>query len=481
MVDRREFRFEFPCPQCQARLRLRDRSLIGTRWNCPECQIPLEIRDAGQGDLVANVAADTSTTPTRPNRPSIQPQAAAALVAIMLITGLAVFVLWTPEPAEIPVVAPPAVIPPASPLVPQVPPDASPLVTDPVESRMMAIGKWLNGHHDQTGAFPSAVSTGETPINERLSWLAQYRAETEASEAVHPNHSHGWRDPANEPFVRRRATSLLNPRVTAVASDDGYPASHFVGVAGVGAGAAELPKTHPRAGVFGIDRRTTRDDILDGTTNTLMVIGVEAQTPAWASGRDSIRGLTAEPYFGGPDHFGTGQSEGMQVVMADGSVRFLSKETDPKVMRRMAAMADGLPLDPNVLGEPADQVTLPAPPHVAQVASPPANPANDLPIPVEVTPESVGYDVERGLSVAVSKFELKTPIPLRTLLRQVVEMSALPIDTSLVKDDPRLDQLISLDLKETTLRGILLAALEQVQLEFTGDSQGIHIRPSSTP
>ena len=478
MVDRREFRFEFPCPQCQARLRLQNRSLIGTRWNCPECQTPLEIRDAGQGDLVARVATESSKQATRPRGRAITPQAAAALVAITLITGLAVFVLWTPEPTLIPIVAPLAVNPPTPLVATPVPPEISPTAIDPVESQLRALGRWLNGHHDQTGAFPSAVSPGELPIDERLSWLAQYRAETEPQETVHSNDSQGWRAPANEPFVRRRAPSLLNARVPAVASDDGYPASHYVGMAGVGVDAAELPKTHPRSGVFGIDRRTTREDIRDGTTNTLLVMGVEAHPPAWASGTTSVRGLTAEPYFGGPDHFGTGQAEGMQVLMADGSVKFLSKETDPQVMRRMAAMADGLPLDPLVPGEPAEP---PTPPLVNNADPPPLSPLPDAPVVVEVTPEPVGYDVERGLAVAVSKYEIKTPVPLRTVLREIVEMSALPIDTSIMQDDPRLDQLISLDLKETTLRGILSAALEQAQLEYTGDSQGIHIRPRATP
>jgi len=485
VVDRREFRFEFPCPQCQARLRLKDRSLIGTRWNCPECQAPIEIRDAGDGDLIANLAFPSSQQTASLRGRGVTPQAAAALVAITLITGLAVFVLWTPEPVASLPVSPPVENRPDPSITKPNPAEAVSPITDPVESQLTSLGSWLNGHREKTGAFPSAVAGGALPVQERLGWLAQYREEAEPRVSVHPNHARGWRDPANEPFVRRRANTLLNPRVTAVASDEGFPATHFVGVAGVGADAVELPKAHPRAGVFGVDRRTTRDDIKDGTSNTLLVMGVEAHPPAWASGIESVRGLTAEPYWRGPDHFGTGQADGMQVLMADGSVRFLSQDMDPKLMRRMAAMADGLPLDVNVPGEPADPLTPPATPNVARINPAPVNPVNDPkanePLFAELTPESVGYDVERGLSVAVSKFELKTPIPLRTLLRQIVEMSAMPIDTSLVQNDPRLDQLISLDLKETTLREILIAALQQTHLEFTGDAKGIHLRSGDTP
>ncbi len=474
MVDQREFRFEFPCPKCQSRLRLKDRSLIGTRWRCPDCESDLEIKDAGEGRVEATLAVDANQRSTTSNRRSISPQTAAALVAATLIAGIAVFVLWAPDTAPEPTVAAPAEPASEPPVVPQPPADpiAPPAVpVDPVESQLKALGGWLANHHDKTGAFPPGVMAGDLPVNELLGWLAQYREETEPTETVHAQHRHGWRAPANEPFVRRRAPSLLNPNVSAVASDDGFPATHFVGVAGVGADAARLAKSHPRAGVFGFDRRTTLEDIKDGTANTLMVIGVETHPPAWADGAKTVRGLTAEPYFGGPDHLGTGRADGMHVLMADGSVRFLSKDTDPRLMRRMAAMADGLPLDASVPGEPADP---PTPPEAA-------TPASDPPITVEVTPDSKGYDVDRGLSIAVARFELKTPVPLRTLLRQIVEMSALPIDLSQVHDDPRLDHPVTLDLKDTTLRAILSAALAQAQLEFTGDAQGIHLQPVKSP
>ncbi len=480
MVDRREFRFEFPCPGCQARLRLQDRSLIGTRWNCPECQAPLEIKDAGHGGLVASLAPAQSSTRLIPPAQTIAPRTAAALVAAILIAGVGLFVLWPPASSREPVtVQPPAIDPvPVDPQSPQIKPTAVPL--DPVEAQLTSLGRWLNGQHEQHGAFPAAVVGGDLPLEERLGWQALYREDTEPGQRVPADRTRGWKDPANEPFVRRRATELLNPRVPAVASDDGYPASHYVGVAGVGVDAAKLPKTHPRAGVFGYDRRTTREDIRDGTSNTLLVVGVQEHPPAWASGTGSVRGLTAEPYLNGPDHLGTGQADGMLVLLADGSVKFLSKETDPKLMRRMAAMADGLPLDASVPGEPSDPVTPPLPPNMAEGGPKVLSPA-DMPITVELVPERVGYDTERGLAVSVTRFEIKTPIPLRLVLRQIVELSALPIDAGELAHDPRLDQLIALDLQQTTIRGILDAALKQAQLGFAEDAQGIHLKVASLP
>ena len=105
----------------------------------------------------------------------------------------------------------------------------------------------------------------------------------------------------------------------------------------------------------------------------------------------------------------------------------------------------------------------------------------EQPITVELVPERVGFDVERGLAVSVTRFEIKTPIPLRLVLRQIVEMSALPIDTSIVQNDPRLDQPVTIELQQTTIRGILEATLHQVQWEFTEDAQGIHLKPPAPP
>lgn len=463
MVDPREFRFEFPCPSCQGKLRLRDRALIGTRWNCPECQTSLEIRDAGQGGLTATLA-HANAQPVRPPTSGIHVRTAVALVAVTLITGVAIFVLRAPEAAP-PSHAHPALAPPtvAAAAATPVPLPAVPASTPSAESQLTAIGQWLGRQHDLHGAFPVGVEPGTLPVAERFGWLSRYVEETDPTTRIAPDRTRSWNDPANDQFVRRRASGLINPGVTAVASESGYPAGHYVGVAGVGADAPTLDKTHPRSGIFGIDRRTTREDIRDGISNTLMVLGVDSSPESWASGSGSIRGLGSEPYLHGPDHFGTGQADGMHVLLADGSVKFISAQTDPKLMRRMAAMADGLPLDATVPGEPME----PAPVAVDPV---------DLPITVEVTPERKGYDFQRNLSVPLSKFQTPQPVVLRNLLRQLAEMSALPIDLGEVNNDAVLDQTVSLDLKQTTIRGVLDEALKQAKLTFIANEKGIQLR-----
>ncbi len=319
MVDPREFRFEFPCPQCQGRLRLRDRSLIGTRWSCPECKAPLEIRDAGQGGLVATLAMVESTK-LQPPAAGIGVRTATALVAIVLITGVAVFVLQAPEPPP-PIPAQPVAVTPQPPTpdpVPEpVPPAPAPVVS--AETQLIAIGQWLGQQHVKHGAFPVGVEPGSLPSpSVSAGWLSLSRKPTTQLRPP-PDRTRSWNDPANDLFVRQRVGGLINPLVSIVASETGHPAGHYVGVAGVGADAPSLPKSNPRSGIFGVNRRTTRDDIRDGTANTLMVLGVDSSPDSWASGAGAMRGLSAEPYLHGPDHFGTGQADGMFALMADGA------------------------------------------------------------------------------------------------------------------------------------------------------------------
>ena len=83
--------------------------------------------------------------------------------------------------------------------------------------------------------------------------------------------------------------------------------------------------------------RRGQQDLVRGGANTIAVLGVQDQCGPWAQGgRATVRPLTQQPYLNGPDGFGSGQADGMVAGMADGSVRFLSKNIDPHVMEQLA-------------------------------------------------------------------------------------------------------------------------------------------------
>lgn len=359
----------------------------------------------------------------------------------------------------------------------------------------------IESYVDERGHYPQgSMGQGTKPVDERFSWLAELFVHGSQGKIAEPQWDQPWNDPLNDRFVRQPQDGYLNPFLADRAGADRYPATHFVGVAGVGHDAPGLKANHPRAGIFGTDRVTRPEDIRDGQANTMMVAGVRNHLGSWAAGgHPTIRPFTQEPYFDGPDGFGTGEADGMSVLMADGSVRFLSKDISPLVVRRMAAMADGWPLDETISGEPGESPMPKREPEKSQPMDPPAVAKAD-PLPKEVTtqkPEPLEEpslpkqpepepqtppDIPAALAVKIVKFEQVQNVPLKELLFQVEELAGVPIrlaDDAPANDDAVWNQGVSLRLKDTTVGDILNAILQKANLSYTIESD--HIRLQKKP
>jgi hypothetical protein len=132
---------------------------------------------------------------------------------------------------------------------------------------------------------------------------------------------------------------------------NGVALTHFVGISGVedarNVVAAKLPRTDPRAGVFGYDAIARPEDIKDGQSQTAMIAGAGALPNPWTfGGGATIRGAR-DPLFGGSSGLGTKglPGGGSVVVMADGSVRHVSGNVDPKVFRAMCTIGGAETVD----------------------------------------------------------------------------------------------------------------------------------------
>lgn len=104
--------------------------------------------------------------------------------------------------------------------------------------------------------------------------------------------------------------------------------------------AAMLPRSDPRAGVFGYDQVARASDVTDGAAQTIMLIGSGRVTAPWVQGGGAtIRGART-PYFDSLTGFGSASSpgSGATALMADGSVRQISKDIDPAVFRAMCTI-----------------------------------------------------------------------------------------------------------------------------------------------
>ncbi len=467
--------FEFPCPYCSTKLRLQDRALRGRTVDCPDCTRPVLIQETSAGLQGVVVNAPASAAPKPPVAATVPPaltspftphqlQRAIWGAAAVAFTAILTYLLWPDAKHQHPVPAPaPAAVTPER--VAPAPENSPPKPEVPLAAQHLElIAGQLQQYTNQHSTYPGTSTDG-------LSWLGELQRLDPAAPPYQPHRA--WDDPINDPFVRRRLNTLQNPLIPQLVGEDGYPATHFAGVAGVGDDAHKLPASHPRAGIFGTNRVTTPEDVKDGLANTLMVVGVQQQLGSWAApGTASLRPFSQEPYINGPDGMGTGQPDGMYALMADGSVRFLSTQTDPVILRRLAAMADGYSLDPNEPGDPLAMEVRPA-----VVAPPVAVPLADQPILVELAPNPPPYNVQTSLSQKLVRFQQTRPLTLKALLIQWSELAALPIDISLVPAD-RLTQEHRHDLSDVTLQQLLEQLIDPAELTAEYDDRfGVKLAP----
>ncbi len=212
------------------------------------------------------------------------------------------------------------------------------------KSNLKQLGLAMHNYHDAYGLFPTGtVDAPDLKPDQRLSWLASILPFVEQQAVFNKlDLKKPWDDPSNKAREAQIAT-YINPKMTDNATDaNGNAMAHYAGMAGVGEKAAELPKDDKQAGIFGYDRKISIRDIRDGTANTMMIVDVNAKFGPWARGGPSnIRALTKEPYINGPDGIGGNFAGGANFLMADGSVRFVSENVDPKIMRALATMNGG--------------------------------------------------------------------------------------------------------------------------------------------
>ena len=184
-----------------------------------------------------------------------------------------------------------------------------------------------------------------------------------------------WSDPVNVRAALTVVDEFLDPRVPMRRGEAGpylgLALTHFVGMGGVGYDAPTLPANHPRAGIFGYDRTTKASDIRDGAGQTILLIEVYDVYGPWVCGGGAtVRPAQRPPYIGVTGAFGSpGKPEGVYVLMADGSVRYLSKSIDPRVFEALCTIAgreavklevtseslpNGIPLTSGTLASPAN-------------------------------------------------------------------------------------------------------------------------------
>ena len=210
-------------------------------------------------------------------------------------------------------------------------------------NNLKQIGLALHNYHDVFSHFPAGTHANEDlKVEKRLSWLAEILPFIDQA-ALHDqiDFEQAWDADENQLGTQSHLQVFLNPGI-AVETSANFGMTHYVGIAGVGKDAPTLPIGADGVGIFGYNRTTRIRDILDGTSNTMAVSEVSQSHGAWAAGgKPTIRALVNKPYIGGKDGFGGDTPDGCNVLFADGSVRFISKDIDPEVFESLATMAGG--------------------------------------------------------------------------------------------------------------------------------------------
>jgi hypothetical protein len=192
------------------------------------------------------------------------------------------------------------------------------------EKRLRMVGMSAHNHFDTFLHLPANGNNYERhPVQHSwLTWAVRFSWQSGAAFTL--DTSKAWDDPANFDTFHRRIKDYEIPNRNLPRFDArGYALSHI-------AGNDQLLR----------GEEPSLADITDGTSNTVLAGTAAGSYQPWGRPghlRDLTKGINrSADGFGSP--WTTG---GATVVMADGSVRTLSNDTSPQVLRALATPAGG--------------------------------------------------------------------------------------------------------------------------------------------
>jgi len=232
--------------------------------------------------------------------------------------------------------------------------------------RLKAIGQGLASYRQAHGdLFPfGTVVNEELPPERRLSWyVGAWPFVGDGQEQLLVDPLKPWDDPVNltpktkhlggpdgREFVASEVETVpgwICPASNVRTTPEGLGIASYLGIAGIGREAAELPLGDRMAGIWGYDRQTPTHRITDGLEPTLLLAETARDVGPWtAGGPGTVRGveLNRPPMLGKGGQLGGLHPDGANVLFADGNIAFLSAAIDPHVLAAMTTIA-GAPED----------------------------------------------------------------------------------------------------------------------------------------
>ncbi len=195
-------------------------------------------------------------------------------------------------------------------------------------NNLKQIGLGFYYYHDLNAAFPAGGIIDENGAGSH-SWQTEilpYFGESGLYRSI--RYDLAWDDPQNRPYFTLVFQTYTNPANPQTQNTLGYGLSHYAG----------------NSLTFTANQNLRMQDILDGTSNTMFAGEVADGFKAWGDPtnvRDLTAGIASDTEtFGGPDGIGG------TFLMADGSVRFISNDVEPAVLKALSTPNGSEPAPP---------------------------------------------------------------------------------------------------------------------------------------
>ncbi len=190
-------------------------------------------------------------------------------------------------------------------------------------NNLKQIGLAFHNYHDTTGAFPPAyiADTNGKPMHSWRVLLLPYMEQGAMYNRY--DQSQAWDSGANRQLLSQMPVTFQCP-----SAPSGTQSTSYVVVQG-----AET--------IFDGSTPCKIASITDGTSNTILVVEAPQANIPWTEPRDLTFAELSMVINGGANSPHSQHPGGVQVLLADGSVRFLSKNIAPEQLRALLTKAGG--------------------------------------------------------------------------------------------------------------------------------------------
>jgi hypothetical protein len=192
----------------------------------------------------------------------------------------------------------------------------------------LAFHNYHDWYHDGNKSFPAGATYSESgkPLH---SWPTQLLPFLNYSTEIRTELP--WNHPENVATFQSPIPEFYNPTLHYAEQfdGDGFALIHYAG----------------NIKVLNAGSKITFSDVRDGLSNTILLGEVNGNFQPWGkpgNWRDPAAGINTPDGFGGAEASG-----GAQFLMVDCSVRFISRDVDPQVLKALSTPAGGeeLPAD----------------------------------------------------------------------------------------------------------------------------------------